>query len=355
MKPKISILLPSYNYQAYITIAIESVIKQTYQNWELIIIDDGSKDDSIKVIKKYKDKRIRLYTQENKGVSKTLNKAFDLSKGEYICFLDADDFYHPEKLEKQLSLIESGYDIVTSHVSAVDKDGLPSNDKFFDFWWNTYNPNKVFGENIEYNFFNGNYLCKSALMMRKNLFQKYGKFNTNLITSYDLELWLKMIAHIKIGVYKEKLTFYRWHGLNETTTNSFRMKIELLLIYDKYLESLKFSSAKNNEKTEKFILAFIYFMRTHGLQDAYIGLQIIKQNKEYTNNIYQLLFDDELLSILKNIIEGKEISFEFIKNGQNKDLEKLLTVKETFFQKLRRTLIPYNIRKHLKKIFLSKK
>jgi glycosyltransferase involved in cell wall biosynthesis len=343
MTTKVSILLPSYNYEKYIKEAIDSVLKQTYKNWELIIIDDGSSDNSVNIIKSYKDKRIIFHTQKNQGVTKTLNRALDISSGDYICFLDADDVYHPEKLEKQVEMMKSGYDMVTTQVEAINDEGEPSNDKFFNLWWNTFNPKIVFGKNIEFNFFNGNYLCKSALMLKRELFDKYGKFNTKLITAYDLELWLKMLPHIKINRCEHVLTYYRWHGLNETSTNTLRMRIELLLIYDKYLESLKLSIKEDPKRVNKFILGFIYYIRIQGLQDAYITLQILKQDKDSTIDSYDYLYQENALNILKKIVENKDLDFKFVKKGQDEKIEKLL--RENIFQKLRRTLIPYKVRK----------
>ena len=85
-------------------------------------------------------------------MTKTLNKASKLAKGDYICFLDADDSYHPKKLEKQVQMLEKGYDLVTTKVSAVDAEGKNSNDKFFNLWWNTFDPEKIFGPDIEFKF-----------------------------------------------------------------------------------------------------------------------------------------------------------------------------------------------------------
>ncbi len=100
--PLVSILMPNYNYGKYIGEAIESVLQQTYSNWELIICDDGSTDNSCEIVQRYQSKepRIKLIIKENGGVASALNKAYENSYGEIICLLDADDWFSPYKLEK---------------------------------------------------------------------------------------------------------------------------------------------------------------------------------------------------------------------------------------------------------------
>ena len=107
MQDKISIIIPVYNVKEYVSEAIESVINQTYKNLEIIIIDDGSNDGSENICDEYKkkDKRIKLVHQKNKGLSAARNKGLDIMKGKYVAFLDSDDAYHPEMIEKLYNTI----------------------------------------------------------------------------------------------------------------------------------------------------------------------------------------------------------------------------------------------------------
>jgi glycosyltransferase involved in cell wall biosynthesis len=108
LNPIISVILPVYNAEKYIEEAINSILEQTYQNFELIIINDGSNDASLNVINRYKNNnKVKIVTQENMGLIFTLNKGIDLAKGQYIARMDADDIAHPERFEKQLSLFGS--------------------------------------------------------------------------------------------------------------------------------------------------------------------------------------------------------------------------------------------------------
>ena len=104
---KVSIIIPVYNSAKYITQCIESVINQTYKNIEIIIIDDNSTDESIEIIKKIKDKRIKLISiKQNKGVANARNTGIKKATGDYICFLDSDDYWYKNKIEKQIDFIE---------------------------------------------------------------------------------------------------------------------------------------------------------------------------------------------------------------------------------------------------------
>ena len=108
LNPIISVILPVYNAEKYIEEAINSILAQTYQNFELIVINDGSTDKSLNVINQYEDNnKVSIVTQNNNGLIFTLNKGIDLAKGQYIARMDADDIAHPERFEKQLSLFES--------------------------------------------------------------------------------------------------------------------------------------------------------------------------------------------------------------------------------------------------------
>jgi len=112
--PLVSVLMPAYNCEQYIAEAIESIIQQTYTNWELIIVDDGSTDSTAQIIKSYqtKDERIILYQfSENKGIPFARNKCLELAKGEYLGNLDSDDIALPQRLEKQIQFMEQNLEI----------------------------------------------------------------------------------------------------------------------------------------------------------------------------------------------------------------------------------------------------
>ena len=102
--PKISVVIPLYNKGFIISETLNSVLAQTFTDFEIVIVNDGSTDNSFEIVSQYSDDRIRLYNQENKGVSKTRNAGIEYSKSELIAFLDADDYWHPNHLEELYQL-----------------------------------------------------------------------------------------------------------------------------------------------------------------------------------------------------------------------------------------------------------
>lgn len=126
-KPMVSVIMPAYNSEAYIETAIRSVQEQTVADWELLVIEDGSKDTTPELVAKLaaEDPRIRLLPNEkNMGTARSRNRGMDLCCGQYVAFLDSDDWWHPTKLEKQLALAQtSGADILYTSYAIVDDAG----------------------------------------------------------------------------------------------------------------------------------------------------------------------------------------------------------------------------------------
>ncbi|HCA58980.1 MAG TPA: hypothetical protein DEP46_13490, partial [Blastocatellia bacterium] len=121
MKPLVSAIIPNYNYARYVGEAVESALGQTYPNIEVIVVDDGSTDNSLEVLEQYRD-RIKIIAQKNSGVCVARNRGVAESEGEYIAFLDADDVWLPEKIEKQVEKFASGKDLGLVHVGVIDID-----------------------------------------------------------------------------------------------------------------------------------------------------------------------------------------------------------------------------------------
>jgi teichuronic acid biosynthesis glycosyltransferase TuaG len=130
-KDLVSIITPSYNSARFVQDTLNSVLNQSYQNWEMIIVDDVSSDDSIEVIKKFteKDNRIKLIQLENNsGAAVARNKAIEMAKGKYIAFLDSDDLWKPEKLEKQIQFMKDNNSLLSySNYTLIDEEGKDLN------------------------------------------------------------------------------------------------------------------------------------------------------------------------------------------------------------------------------------
>ncbi|MBR2833490.1 MAG: glycosyltransferase family 2 protein [Bacilli bacterium] len=122
---KISIIVPVYNGAKYIRKCLDSILKQTYENFEIICINDGSKDNSLDILKEYekKDDRIKIFSQKNKGIAKTRNRGMELAKGDYLMFIDNDDYMRDTYLKEYIEAAENKYDIVIGGYRRINSKG----------------------------------------------------------------------------------------------------------------------------------------------------------------------------------------------------------------------------------------
>ena len=199
---KVSIIIPCHNHAQYVGEAIDSVLNQTYQNIEIIVVNDASQDNSRVVIQQYVDKYphiVFIDEKENIGVIKVRNKAIGMAQGDYILPLDADDKIHPTYIEKAVNILENNSQIGVVYAKACffgDKEELWELEKF----------NK---DNMLFH----NYVYATALF-RKEEFYVCGTYNENMRGGYeDWDLWLSFIEH-DFDFYRieEVLFFYRMHG-----------------------------------------------------------------------------------------------------------------------------------------------
>ena len=217
---KVSILLTSYNHVDYVGESIESILNQTYKDYELYIIDDCSKDNSWDVINKYKDKRIiKIRNKCNKGSALTpeLVKKF---KGEYIAIAHCDDYWKEEKLEKQVEYLDNNKNIGAcfTHVKLVDeKDNEITADNYVEF--NVENRTRF--EWLNHFFYKGNCLCHPSILIRKDVQLNDNLFIYGMGACPDFYRWVKLCIKHDIYIYPEKLTCFRIRrsGLNTSGYN----------------------------------------------------------------------------------------------------------------------------------------
>jgi len=219
MVPYFSIIMASFNYAPYIGAAIESVISQSFQSWELLIVDDCSEDASWQVISKYKDDRIQAWRNpRNLGACPTYNQALHRARGQYICCLDADDFFFPGKLQQQADFFAAhpDIDVCGTFVTEVDQGGLPSaaGGSYAD-WFNV--PGDL---NDPASWVWENRLCHSGTAVRATRHHEVGDFDPLLVYTPDWQFWIRvMLAGGRFAVIQEPLVGYRNHGGNITHRN----------------------------------------------------------------------------------------------------------------------------------------
>lgn len=204
--------MPVYNASKYLAEAIDSIIDQTYTDWELIIVNDGSTDESEAIIKNYKNPRIKYYANErNEGLIYTLNRAIALCKGEYIARMDADDVSLPERLQLQYTFLSNRpkYAMCGSNASIIDERGNITG-HIINFKSDIYlKINLLFSVP----FVHPTVMIRTDVL-RKNLYDIKNKH------AEDYELWCRISDNFKIANLDKNLLRYRWHETNVSVINS---------------------------------------------------------------------------------------------------------------------------------------
>lgn len=217
---KVSVIIPTYNSAKYVTEAIDSVLAQTYKNYEIIVIDDGSTDNTKELLKSYK-KKIKYIYQENKGQAWARNTGIKKAKGELIAFLDADDVWLAKKLELQVPLFkDKEIGLVYGDIALF---GDKTNLKLIHN--NDFKRGYIFKDLIKDNF-----ICISTTIIRKDVLDMVGLFNSKIRYVEDLELWLRVVYKNKIDYTPEKVVKYRVHPGNVSRDYEKQFKTELFVI-----------------------------------------------------------------------------------------------------------------------------
>ncbi len=210
LNPLVSVIIPVYNAEKYIEEALLSILRQTYTNIEIIIIDDGSKDESEKIIKNINAKNIQYVKNvKNIGVSATRNRGFELAKGKYIALMDADDISLPTRIEKQVTFLEKHheYGLVSSHYESFREHIFGVKRRIRKL--------STEPEKIHTSLLFTNMLCCPSTMIRKEVLIKHDlHFDTSLQMAEDFDLWRRLSVVTKITNIDEVLLKYRKHKNN---------------------------------------------------------------------------------------------------------------------------------------------
>jgi len=205
--PKVTVLMPVYNGQRYLRQAIESILGQTFTNFEYLIVDDGSVDASRDIVRSYRDSRIKLIeNKKNLGVVKALNCGIALAEGDYIARQDADDISHPKRLEKQVAFLNSHPEIALlgTRVNSIDQHGRRSR---------PYGCCTVSSElAIRWQLMFDNPFVHSSVIMRTGIVRGAGGYNENFLACEDYELFSRLAYSYKATNLQEALLDYRYHS-----------------------------------------------------------------------------------------------------------------------------------------------
>jgi glycosyltransferase involved in cell wall biosynthesis len=223
---KVSVVIPAYNYGKFLPQAVDSALKQTHLNREIIVIDDGSTDDTAELMKGYGDK-IRYIYKENAGLSAARNTGIEVARFDYIAFLDADDEWLPKMLEKAMqsfSELPPEYGLVACRNQHFDGDGAFQQSKKLD-----KSPSReiTFQEIILKSRFS-----PSAVVVKRRVFQQCGDFDITLRSSEDRDMWIRIGSKYRMFLRSERLALIRRHS-NNMSKHADRMKANVRQVISK--------------------------------------------------------------------------------------------------------------------------
>jgi glycosyltransferase involved in cell wall biosynthesis len=234
---KFSIVIPAYNHAQFIRKAVDSVLKQTLTELELIVVDDGSKDDTLAVLSRISDSRLKVISQSNQGAHAAINRGLKEAMGDYLSILNSDDFYHAQRLEKSLAVLEgdSQVGIVSSYIQIVDENdqalGIKHGYKDSSPWL-LENPERSFrAENdLKTALLTENYLSTTSnFVFARRWFERVGEFRP-LRFAHDWDFALRMTREAELVLLPEPLLSYRVHQQNTIRQDQAAMIFEICWI-----------------------------------------------------------------------------------------------------------------------------
>lgn len=281
--PLVSVIIPTYNQSGYLKEAIDSVLNQTFSDWEVIVINNFSEDDTEQIVAAIKDARVSLYNFKNHGViAASRNYGINKSQGKYLAFLDSDDYWLPEKLETSIKKLEEGADLICHGLhlfgNGYDKDRF-------------YGPEKAFEFKTLLN--RGNCVATSAVVVKSDLVRSVGGMceQKDMATAEDYHLWLKLSKiGIKASFINKVLGAYRYHGENsgsvvrqanavKSVINDFFPEVGSRSIRDSFylyrrLGIIEYGLGRSMQSYNRFDLAWSFFWNSLKLHPFYLKTYI---------------------------------------------------------------------------------
>lgn len=297
---KVTIIICYYNEEKYLEKSIRSILNQSYENIELILINDGSTDRSEEIAEQVRDSRIiRISNKENHGPAFGRNQGLDIATGDYIGYFDADDIADQYKVEKQVLFLEKNEDVL---LLSGKYDYIDKNDKIIGERVG-YLP--LEDEDIRAGMLFGNCFAGSAVIFRRKVIDEYGiRFITKMRTSQDYQLWLNCIQYGKIHILDEVLFHYRVN--HNSQSNQSRKKDEKQyneILMEIFAYAWKTRGFQIEHEDIAFIFTFLYsrkrLWRPKELHQAYRLFQKIKEQAEQL----QLPEKDKILCNYKNALK----------------------------------------------------
>jgi len=373
--PLVSVILPSYNHGKYISEAIDSVLNQDYDNFELLISDDASQDNTVEVIKSYSDPRIKVnFLKKNQGATINTQTLIKQARGKYIALINSDDVWLPGKLKKQVEFLENNddYGACFSWAKLIDENSedIKVNDLVFN------QQNRTQAEWFRFFFTNGNCICHPSMLIRAEVYTTVGTYNLAMRQLPDFDMWVRLIKKYNIHIIQEVLVAHRRfinYGENTsspTISNSIRDINESSFILSKFFDGVsdelfeksfrclfrkKGKLTKEELACEKFFLMLDgkYYMKTISILSAvnyFLSIYSMPGIADTFKNTYNFTMMDfhkitgrlDLLNMLpKDINTNEEVKFDierYIRDNKVKVASILIFNKDSKLYRILRRL-----------------
>lgn len=311
--PKVSIIIPVYNGENYLNQAINSALDQTYNNIEILVIDDGSTDKTEEIAKKYGDK-IKYYKKENGGTSSALNYGITKMSGDYFSWLSHDDIYVDRKIEEQINILEKLKDkdsIVNCNVKVVDANLNVLSTKLVDSKLLEKNPMLFLALDTETG------LNGCSLLISKACFEKVGKFDENCQCTQDYDMWFRLSKYYQFVHCPEFLVLSRRHDKQDSVTKTNICTFEADNLHSKMLNS--FHDSKNLEEyfNEEYIINKYIIYKNSGYKKTAASILKIIIDYYQENNKINTLYSFAIKYLNLSIDTSLQQFSNIIKNNGN--------------------------------------
>jgi len=241
-KPLVSVVIPAYNGEKYLDETIQSVIAQTYPNWELLIVDDGSKDGTAAIGKRWaaQDARVTYIYQANQGMASARNAGIEKAKGKYVAFLDHDNLFLPKKLELQVAHLEANPGVGLSYARILHFYNDAPTVLYTNKNETPYTGDDLFRECLHRNFMN-----VLAVLVRKDVFEKYGAFHPGWYACDEQYVWINLAYHgVRFAYLDEVVGHLRLHLASDSARKDYLVRsgtyfLKMFAIVESWLTPLE--------------------------------------------------------------------------------------------------------------------
>ena len=291
MKGLVSVIVPVYNREHLVSEAVDSILSQTYKNLEIILINDGSKDASLNVLREYERRfpeKVRVLDQQNQGQTIARNNGIKIAQGEYIAFLDSDDLWVEKKLERQIPLFEPGVGLVYSGTEIINEDGQTIRVEPAD--------GNLSG-NIYPQLLMKNRMTGGTVVVTAEVLDRVGVFSTDFKAAENWDLWLRICKVSQARVVAEPLTKYRVHSDNMSGDTQLMLNAKL-----KIMEKHCDLASKDTVIARYSRLAYADYHYREGLHYFASG-EFYRARKEFFSVLrFSLLYQDTWMRLARTLL-----------------------------------------------------